>query len=390
MITGNNSIIKQATSASRETTHANVYEQLQLKAAEYYLGKNSGDVTEGTLIAYLQSGSKPIISAELGDGSGKYQIYVENLLRTTPIYGKGTANGSDTSTYKDVYILEKVEAPEGASINNTKIASTKPIRIAANSQASGQSINYTVKYYGTETGPSNGKTIGNIGDTEGVSLSDIDKLKAYFNGKIYADLFDDNDQGIDNTQIGIKGNDLSYLMNGGVSEDGKYQYEYIKYKTKIYKVKINNSDPFAYTDDIVEATLTGTKGLCKLDDNNVFVTEDGYISTNYEDVEDDEYGTLYKIEGKYYKEDGTLIGFGTLRVEKNDSANIKEREYIDKIYKAVNDTELEYTSKNPNIATVDNEGNVTGIEEGNTKIIVKGKTSNKTIEVIVKIIPELQ
>ena len=145
MITGNNSILDQATSASRETTHANVYEQLQLKAAEYYLGKNSGDVTEGTLIAYLQSGSKPIISEELGEGSGKYQIYVENLLGTTPTYGKGTASGSDTSTYKDVYILEKVESPEGASINNTKIASTKPIRIAANSQESGQSINYTVK-----------------------------------------------------------------------------------------------------------------------------------------------------------------------------------------------------------------------------------------------------
>ena len=181
MITGNNSILNQATSASRETAHANVYEQLQLKAAEYYLGKNSGDVTEETLIKYLQKRDKRIISDELGEGSGKYQIYVENLLGTTPTYGKGTASGSDTSTYKDVYILEKVESPEGASINNIKIASTKPIRIAANSQASGQSINYTVKYYGTETGSSNGKTIGNIGDTTEDKVDIVTKINEFIN-----------------------------------------------------------------------------------------------------------------------------------------------------------------------------------------------------------------
>ena len=395
MITGNNSILKQATSASRETTHANVYEQLQLKAAEYYLGKNSGDVTEGTLIAYLQSGSKPTISEELGEGSGKYQIYVENLLGTTPIYGKGTASGSDTSTYKDVYILEKVESPEGASINNTKIASTKPIRIAANSQASGQSINYTVKYYGTETGSSNGKTIGNIGDTEGVSLSDIEKLKIYFNGNTYDNLHEDTESGKevwkDNPQIGVKGKDLSFIMvEGYESEDGKYFYAYIKYKTKIYKVKRNNSESYTYTDDIVEATLTGTKGLGKLDGKDVFITEDGIITDLWSKVEDDEYGTLYVIgvlnDKDYYKPDGTLVRLEHyIYVDVGSSKNIKETDFIYKIYKVAEDEDLEYISNDTNIATVDSEGNVTGINGGDTKLTITGKKSGKTIDVMIRV-----
>jgi len=182
MIAGNNSILNQATSASKETVHANVYEQLQLKVADYYIGKNSGDVTEGTLIAYLQKGDNPIISEELGEeGSEKYQIHVKNLLGTTQKYGKGKARGSDTSTYKDVYILEKVEKPEGASINNIKIASTKQIKIATNSKASSQNINYTVKYYGTETGPTNGKSIGNIGDTAEDKVDIATKIMEFFN-----------------------------------------------------------------------------------------------------------------------------------------------------------------------------------------------------------------
>jgi len=398
MLSGNNSILSRAGEASKEATHADVYEQFQLKVADYYIGKNTGITTEETLIEYLQSGgSKRIISDELGEeGSGKYQIYVENLLGTTQKYGKGTASGSDTSTYKDVYILEKVETPEGASINNTKIASTNPIRIAKTNQAT----NYIVKYYGTEAGSSNEKILGNIWDTVGVSLSDIDKLKAYFNGKTYDDVFDDNNQGKDNVQIGINGNDLSYIMESDESEDGKYNYLYIKYKNNIYKVKGNNSN-VTYTDDIVEATLTGTKGLCKIDDHNVFVIKDGLIIPDYvyEEIEDEEYGNTYKINreveigldfSEYYKQDGTLVAFGIFEVDKGMSTNIKEDFFINQVYETVEDEELEYTSKDTSIATVDNEGNVTGIENGNTKITVKGKTSGKTIDVIVNIRPGLQ
>ena len=393
MLTGNNNILNQAANASRENVHANVYEQLQLKAAEYYLGNNSGDATIGSLIEYLQSGSNPIISAELGEeGSGKYQIFVENLLGTAQKYGKGTASGSDTSTYKDVYMLEKIETSTG-SIGNVRVATTKPIKIAS----SGQSKNYAVKYYGTETGSTNVKIIGNIGDTEGVSLSDIDKLKMYFNGNTYEDVheviqLEDNqyEVGKDNAQLGIQGKDLRLILHGDYNEDEKYFYEYIKYKTKIYKVKVNcNTSPNTYTDDIVEVPLTGTVGLCKIDNIDVFVTEDGVIASYYE-VVDDEDETLYIINDyDYYNGDGILAGFGGFSVEENHSTNLNEHYTNDKIYRAVDDEELEYTSSDTNIATVDNNGNVRGIAEGNTKIIVKGKTSDKTIFVIVTVGPKV-
>lgn len=381
MLTGNNNILNQAANASRENVHANVYEQLQLKVAEYYLGKNSGDVTQGTLIEYLQSGSNPIISEELGEeGSGKYQIYVENLIGTTQKYGKGTASGSDTSTYKDVYMLEKAETSTG-SIGNVRVATTKPVRIAT----SGQIKNYVVRYYGTETGTSNVKIIGNIGDTEGISLSDLDKLKIYFNGNILYDLVNDNGQFKDNIQIGLQGNDFRYIMYGEESDDGKYFYEYIKYKTKMYKVKGNHDDS-KYTDDIVEVPFSGTVGMCKIDNIDVFVTEDGVITSEYE-LEEDGDETLYLINYQnYYKGDGTLAGFGRFWVEKNHSSNLNNYYTNGKISRAVDDEEFEYTSDDTNIATVDNEGNVTGIEQGFTKIIVKGKTSNKTIFVGVEVI----
>ena len=390
MLTGENGILSRSTQASQETVHANVYEQLQLKVADYFVEKNLGNTTEETLIEYLREEPNPILEAELGEGSGKYQINVKNLLGTEQKYGNGTATGTDTSTYKDVYMLERVETedPESGSILNTKVASTNPIKIAENKQT----INYTVKYYGTETSPQNGKLLGNIGDTERVSLSDIDKLKAYFNGNTRDNLTEHITLSLesvwkDNTKIGVKGKDLRDIeVKGGFSEDGKYYYEYIKYKTKIYKVKSNNSDS-TYTDYIVEATLTGEKGLGKLDGKDVFITEDGHITDSYEKVEDDEYGTLYAIGGiddkDYYKPDGTLVGCGYFYVNKGESRNIKEIDFIDRIYKAVGDTKLEYTSKDTNIATVDSDGTVTGIGGGNTKITITGKNSGKTVYVIV-------
>ena len=203
MLTGQNGILSRAGDARDETMHENVYEQLQLKASEYYIEKNVGNVTEQTLIKYLQSGTKPIISSELGEvGSGKYQINVENLLGTQQKYGNGTATGSDTSTYKDVYILEKVETPEGASIKNTKVASTTPIKIAANNQTT----NYTVKYYGTQTGSSNGKLLGNIGDTAGAKVDIATKIMEYLNDPNSRDA-----NGNFVTNSGINEGDLKYL-----------------------------------------------------------------------------------------------------------------------------------------------------------------------------------
>ena len=173
MLSGENGILSRSREASTETIHTNVYEQLQLKVAEYFIEKNVGNATEQTLIEYLQSGTKPIIGDELGEeGSGKYKINVENLLGTEQKYGNGTATGSDTSAYKDVYILEKVETEEtnSGSIVNTKIASTNPIKIASTNPikiaSTGKTIKYTVKYYGAQTGSSNWKLLGSIGDVE--------------------------------------------------------------------------------------------------------------------------------------------------------------------------------------------------------------------------------
>ena len=169
MLTGENGILSRSAQASKETVHANVYEQLQLKAADYFVEKNLGNTTEQTLIEHLQKDSNKIIGEELGEGSGKYQINVENLLGTKQKYGNGTATGSDTSTYKDVYMLERVETeepedPESGSIVNTKVASTKPIKIASTST---NQVTYIVKYYGNTT--SEDLTLGNFVDINSIN-----------------------------------------------------------------------------------------------------------------------------------------------------------------------------------------------------------------------------
>ncbi len=114
--------------------------------------------------------------------------------------------------------------------------------------------------------------------------------------------------------------------------------------------------------------------MCKIDNIDVFVTEDGIITKDYE-VEEDGDETLYIINDyNYYKGDGTFVGFGDFSVEENHTRNLDEYYTNNELYRAVDDEELEYTSSNTNIATVDNNGNVRGIAEGNTRIIIKGKT----------------
>ena len=222
MLTGENGILSRGTQASQETIHANVYEQLQLKVADYFVEKNLGNTTQETLIEYLREEPNPILEAELGEGSGKYQINVKNLLGTEQKYGKGTATGSDTSTYKDVYMLERVETeePKSGSIVNTKVASTKPIKIAE----SKQTINYTVKYYGTQKSPQNGKLLGNIGDTAEAKVDIATKIMEYLNDPNSRDA-----NGKFVTNLGINEGDLKYI--GDIIGFGYYRYK----DGKIYK-----------------------------------------------------------------------------------------------------------------------------------------------------------
>ena len=184
MLTGQNGILTRSAEASKQTMHTNVYEQLQLKVGEYFIEKNLDNVTEETLIEHLQRGTNPIIGQELGEeGSGKYQINVENLVGTKQEYGNGTASGSDTSTYKDVYILEKADLPSG-SINSTKIAATTPIRIAVQETNTNETATYKVAYYGKTT--SENLTLGTLRDVkEKTSANDnLDATVTTVDGKV--------------------------------------------------------------------------------------------------------------------------------------------------------------------------------------------------------------
>ena len=160
MLTGNNGILTRAGEAGKESVHANVYEQIQLKIANYIIENNLGNVEESSLIEYLQAEGREIIGEELGEkGSEKYQINVEKLLGTAQKYGNGTASGSDTSTYKDVYILQR-ETKTVGKIKNTKIAIPRPTYFNIPVEVINTSI-YLVVYYGTAN-ENNEKVIGNV------------------------------------------------------------------------------------------------------------------------------------------------------------------------------------------------------------------------------------
>ena len=298
MLSGNNSILTRAEEASRETIHTNVYEQLQLKATDYFIKKNLGTATEDTLIEYLQNGTKPIISEELGEeGLGKYQIYVQNLLGTTQKYGKGTASGSDTTAYKDVYMLERVELTTG-NLANTKIASTKPIKIATSTQRT----NYTVKYYGTETGSLNGKLLGNIGDTDRIDIEA--KIMAYLKD---SNSYDENGNLV--TNLGINEGDLKELGHGHYRyKNGKiYKASYYEWNDYDYWniTKVENVNLDVTIDSETETIITPF-GIFK---KNVEGEENN--DPTWYSVTDENDNQIYEVsDGEYiylYDASGTLI-----------------------------------------------------------------------------------
>ena len=230
MLTGENGILSRGTQASQETVHANVYEQLQLKVADYFVEKNLGNTTEETLIEYLREEPNPILEAELGEGSGKYQINVENLLGTEQKYGNGTATGSDTSTYKDVYMLEteEPEDPESGSIVNTKVATTMPVKIASTTASK---ITYIVRYY--ENANSEELTLGKLYDNDSqVVADDSEKLEAYFKS---ADSYDSNGNLVDNDTIGVKASDLYNICTIFVNPNSTIVYDL--YNGSVYKLE---------------------------------------------------------------------------------------------------------------------------------------------------------
>ena len=115
MLSGDNSILQRGTEASTQTTHKAVYEGIQLEYLGYLTDKKTGKTTQ-SFVEYIQG--KSIIQSEYQEGTGKYQINVQNLIGTSK-YGKGNASNG----LVDVYMLEKQETTTGR-IENTKIATT--------------------------------------------------------------------------------------------------------------------------------------------------------------------------------------------------------------------------------------------------------------------------
>jgi len=213
MLSGNNSILEQATRAKTKNTNANVLEQIQLEASAYTIDKNTG-VYSNSLIDYLKS--KSIISDISGE-EDKWLINVTTLLGSNQPKGNGTYPN-------DVYVLEKQDTSTG-SIVNTKVATTMPIKIAATNTSQ---ITYTVKYY--ENANNEKLILGNLFDNDTqVEVDESEKLKAYFNSP---DSRDGNGNFIDNNTVGIKANDLFKIA---LIENQDNVTEYILYHNSVYK-----------------------------------------------------------------------------------------------------------------------------------------------------------
>ena len=130
MLTGENGIIIRANQASKENTHATVYESLLLEVTNYYTEKNLENTTDN-LIDYLKN--KNIMDDNM-------VINVNNLVKQTLSLGKGNL------TDGDYYKLEEIIETGNQSNQLKKIASIKDIIVAATSDNTKQ---YKIVYYGT-------------------------------------------------------------------------------------------------------------------------------------------------------------------------------------------------------------------------------------------------
>ena len=282
MLSGNNSILEQATRAKTKNTHANVLEQLQLEASAYTIDKNTG-VYSNSLIDYLKS--KSIISDISGE-EDKWLINVTTLLGSNQPKGNGTYPN-------DVYVLEKQDSSTG-SIVNTKVGTTMPIRIAATNTSQ---ITYIVKYY--ENANSEELILGNLFDSDiQVEVDESEKLKAYFNS---ADSYDSNDDYKDNDTIGVKISDLVFLFNSSSENEFNYYWLYNGFVYKVIEEEVNGVATITNVNKVNtdlnlnrfgEYTVNGDKVL--VDSNkNVYTKEDSNNPTvgHYNNIE---------LEAEYY------------------------------------------------------------------------------------------
>ena len=90
MLSGDNSILQQTTTAKTRTIHVNVLEQMQLEAPAYTVDKTTGKYSN-SLIDYLKS--KSIISDISGE-EDMWLINVTTLLGSNPTDGQTYAIGT--------------------------------------------------------------------------------------------------------------------------------------------------------------------------------------------------------------------------------------------------------------------------------------------------------
>ena len=164
MLRTDNGILKQSRNAKNETIHSNVVEQLNIEAMNYAIDKTT-DNTKKDLITYLKEDRH--VLKEIDGETEKWQVDVNALLGSGQTMGIGNASVE----LKDVYILE-VSTVTGM-IENMKIASTKPFRVATKISVP---KTYNVIYYGTSSVSGGAAVegqrleIGNVEDSEEIEV----------------------------------------------------------------------------------------------------------------------------------------------------------------------------------------------------------------------------
>ena len=223
-------------------------------------------------------------------------------------------------------------------------------------------------------------------------LSDLERLKQYFGNN---NNFDDGDF-LDNDELGIKGNDLSFIADRYSGKDELY-YNYYEYKEKIFRVTWDDDNEI-WTGEVITAKITGSKGLCKLDDSiDIFIIDGNiYNSDNYSTQNDDNFGTVYVcrvyddddnyLGVAYYTEGGDPVITSIFSVNYGSTYNIENYDWSDYINGYLKNEELEYISQDTSIVTINANGDITGTayNGGNTTITITGKTTGKKIIIPVR------
>lgn len=235
----------------------------------------------------------------------------------------GSNQSMGKGTYPNDVYVLEKQATSTSSIVNTKVATTMPIKIAATST---NQVTYKIIYYGNGTNLIN---LGALTDESSDNNNDLAKIANDLTGMGAIDFVDDF---LKNT------NDYIYM---GVDTDNGYV---VLYNNKRYKLKFST-----YNNE----------------------------THDYEFTDVEEYtGTLQDIaEAQKYRT--------SLDLEIGETKNIY-RYIFTNMYEIEN---VEFESNDESIATVDNNGNVTGISEGNTTITLKGKVSGNTIDVMIIVAP---